>query len=74
MSIPFEIANVAISRRSADSGPTKPEFDEGLQRTANNRKVSRPHGDMADRDPLEATVKLYIVYAQYAKDMPHAIG
>src|ERR1700674_5810665 len=30
---------------AADSGPTKPEFDERLQRKApTNRSVSRPHG------------------------------
>jgi hypothetical protein len=38
MSIPFEIANLATPRRSADSGPTKPEFDERAQRTANKPK------------------------------------
>jgi hypothetical protein len=51
MSIPFEIASLAVPRRSADSGPTKPEFDERLMKGGQQTEESRDRMAEAKQPP-----------------------
>jgi hypothetical protein len=70
MSIPFEIASLAVPRRSEDSGPTKPEFDERLMKGGQQTEESRDRMAEANSLLVNYKFKSCVCFANYAEQLP----